>query len=46
VGSPTNPENSGVLQLFLGYRESSDNAPVFPSRAEDVYIACIAIQCS
>src|SRR5436305_14016829 len=31
---------------FLGYRASSDNAPVFPSRAQDGYITCIAIQCS
>jgi hypothetical protein len=46
VGSPTNLENSGVLQLLFGCRESSDNAPVFPRRAEYVDIACIAIQCS
>jgi hypothetical protein len=39
VGSPTNLENSRVLQLFFffGYRESSDSAPVFPSRAQEVH---------
>src|SRR5438876_3616363 len=30
--------------FFFGYRESSDSAPVFPSRAKDAYITCIAIQ--